>query len=184
MSFGDPNNPYGAQQQPQQPGYGYPQAPAPGPYGAPGYAAQAMPMPSSVKTGRIMVWVIVALQAIFSVYALATLGEVDKAVEEASRGTTGVGSDEVELAASIGKGVVIMFVVFAVIFAILGLIIALKYVNGTNTVRTCAIVWAAFAIVGGLFQMPIGIATIVLAILLIVFAAKGDSKAWFNRPRA
>ncbi|WP_236240347.1 hypothetical protein [Streptomyces sp. CC228A] len=172
MSFGDPNNPYGNQQ--PQPGYGYPQAP--GQFG--GQPAAPMPMPSSVKTARIMVWIITALQVVFAIYAVTQMGEVDKALEGA-----GLNGQEAQIASDIGKGVVVFFAAFAVLFAILGLVIGLKYSNGSNGVRVCAIVWASFAIVGGLFQLPIGIATIILAILLIVFAAKGDSAAWFKRPR-
>ncbi|WP_175407819.1 hypothetical protein [Streptomyces sp. TRM64462] len=180
MSFGDQNNPYGQQQpaQPAQPGYGYPAAPpVQQGYGA-GYPAAPMEMPSSVKTGRILVWVIIALQIVFAVYALTQLGEIDKAVEG-----SGLNSNETEAIADIGKGVVVFFAGFAVVFALLGLFIGLKYTSGGNGVRVCAIVWASFAIVGGLFQLPIGIGTIIAAILLIVFAAKGDSAAWFKRPR-
>ncbi|MEU7566039.1 hypothetical protein [Streptomyces fradiae] len=186
MSFGDPNNPYGQQPaqpgygqqpaQPAQPGYGYPQAPA---YGEPaGYAAPPMEMPSGAKAGRIFVWVIIALQLFFAIYAFTQMGAVEDAVNQ-----TGATGTEAELASDIGKGIVVVFAVFALVFAALGLVIALKWASGGSAVRTCAIVWASFAIVGGLFQMPIGIGTMVFAILLIVFAAKGDTAAWFKRPR-
>lgn len=180
MSFGDPNNPYG-QQQPPQPGYGYPQAPPVQPYGAgAGYPAPPMEMPGGAKAGRIFVWVVIALQLIFAVYAFTQMGAVEEAVNQSG---TGLSSTETEIASDIGKGIVAVFAVFALIFAALGLIIALKWAKGGSSVRTCAIVWGSFAIVGGIFQMPIGIATIVFAILLIVFAAKGDTAAWFKRPR-
>ncbi|MEU3447039.1 hypothetical protein AB0H29_07400 [Streptomyces thermolilacinus] len=193
MSFGDPNNPYGQQQpaqpgygqqpaqpgygQPAQPGYGYPQAPA---YDG-GYAAAApMEMPSGAKAGRIFVWVIIALQLVFAIYAFSQMGAVEEAVNQSNSGLSG---SDAELASDIGKGVIVIFAVFALVFAALGLVIALKWAKGGSAVRTCAIVWAAFAIVGGIFQIPIGLGTMLFAILLIVFAAKGDTAAWFKRPR-
>ncbi|MFV2118388.1 hypothetical protein ACE14D_08055 [Streptomyces sp. Act-28] len=190
MSFGDPNNPYGqqqpaqpgyGQQQPAQPGYGYPQAPPAQPYGAgAGHPAPQMEMPSGAKVGRVFMWVIIALQLVFAVYAFTQMGAIDEAVNQSG---TGLSSSDTDTIADIGKGVLVLFAVFALVFAALGLIIALKWAKGGSAVRTCAIVWGSFAIVGSLFQMPVGIATLIFAILLIVFAAKGDTAAWFKRPR-
>lgn len=82
MSFGDPNNPYGAPQaqqpgygypqQGQQPGYGYPQAPPVGAYGMP---PAPETMPGTVSAARVMMWVIVALQVVGAgLFAFGAIG--------------------------------------------------------------------------------------------------------------
>ncbi|OKK06050.1 hypothetical protein AMK26_08160 [Streptomyces sp. CB03234] len=190
MSFGDPNNPYGQPQgQPQQPGYGYPQQGQPQQpgYGYPqqqagvgGYPAAAPQMPGSAKTARVLLWVIIALQVVYAVYAFSQMGTVDEAVGQSGSGLSG---EDAEVVSDFAKGAIAVFAGIALLFAVLGLVLALMFKNGANGVRVCTIVWASFAIVGGLFQLPIGIATLVVAIILIVFAAKGDTAAWFKRPR-
>ncbi|MGW1028053.1 hypothetical protein ACWD4J_30935 [Streptomyces sp. NPDC002577] len=196
MSFGDPNNPYGTppQQQPQ-PGYGYPQQapqgvppqqgyggypaapPVQQPYGA-GYAAAPVTMPGGIKAARIILWVLVALQIASAIYALTQLGAIDDAVSSA-----GLSSSDTDTISSIGKGVVVFVAVLAFVFAALGAVLALKFGNGANGTRVCAIIYGSFVIVGGLFQLPIGILTLIAGILIVVFVAKSDGAAWFKRPR-
>ena len=197
MSFGDPNNPYGAPQgqqpgygapqgqqpgygspQGQQPGYGYPQAPpVQQPYGG-GYPAAPMTMPGGVKTARILLWVLVALQIAGSIYALTQLGKIDDAVS-----SSGLSSADTGTIASIGKGVLVFAAILGLVFAALGATLALKFAKGQNATRVCAIVYGSFVIVGGLFQLPIGLLTMVAGILIVVFVAKSDGAAWFKRPR-
>ncbi|MDI3405471.1 hypothetical protein [Streptomyces cavernicola] len=195
MSFGDPNNPYGQQQQgpygqPQQgqPGYGYPQqAPQGVPQqgygypqqaqqgGYPGYPGGAMEMPGGVKAARVMLWVIVAFQiigGIASFVGAAALGSIDD-------GTTT--TDDSALA--LGSGMIVVMGILILILAGLGAWLALSFKNGGNTTRICAIVYGAFVVLGGIFQLPLGIVSIAVGVLIIVFTAKSDGAAWFNRPR-
>ncbi|ORT59560.1 hypothetical protein [Streptomyces sp. CB03238] len=194
MSFGDPNNPYGQPQgqpqqpgygypqqgqpaQPQQPGYGYPAAPPPPAYGG-GYPGGApMAMPGITKAARIFLYVIVVCQIVVAGMYGYTLSEFDKAASESLSGT------DAEAFADLGKGVLGFLLVLSLVFAALGLALALKYANGGNGVRVCSIVYGSFAIVSGIFTIPVGLITLIVAILLIVFAAKKDSAAWFQRPR-
>lgn len=175
MSFGDPNNPYG-QQQGQQPGYGYPQAPPAQPY-AGGYPTGPTEMPGITKAARIFLYVIVVCQVIVAGMYGYALSEIDKQ-------TSSLTGTEGEAFADLGKGVIGFLLVLSLVFAALGLALALKYANGANGVRVCSIVYGAFAIISGIFTIPVGIVTFIVAILLIVFAAKSASAEWFKRPRA
>ncbi|AZM60454.1 MULTISPECIES: hypothetical protein [unclassified Streptomyces] len=197
MSFGDPNNPYGQppQQPPAGPGYGYPQQPgapqqgygypsAPPvsqPYGG-GYAPGPAQMPGITRAAQILLGVIaVAHLIIAAVYGVA-LAEWDETMLEA--GITG--DAEAERYADLGKGVVVFFLGLAAVFAILGLVLLLQYAKGGNGVRICSIVYASFAIISGIFALPLyllGLLIMIVAILVIVFAAKRDSAEWFRRPR-
>lgn len=193
MSFGDPNNPYG--QQPggqQQPGYGYPQqAPQGVPpqqgYGYPqappvqagygGYPTGPVEMPGIVKAARIFLFVIVACQVIVAAIYGYTLSEFDKATSDQ------LGGSDAEMFADVGKGVLGFLMVLALVFAALGVLLALKVANGGNNIRVCSIVYGSFAIISGIFTIPVGLITLIVAILLIVFAAKSASAQWFQRPR-
>ncbi|MGY5035429.1 hypothetical protein ACWC9U_32295 [Streptomyces sp. 900116325] len=190
MSNGDPNNPYGQQpggqpgygypqQAPQgvpQQGYGYPQAPPVQPgYGFPGAPVE---MPGGVKAARVMLWVVAAFQIIGAIIAFAGMGAVDDAVNNA--GSTA----DTETIANFGKGLLAFVAVLALIFAGLSVALALKMKTGGNATRVCAIVYGAFICLGGIFQLPLGIVTIALGVLIIVFVAKSDGAAWFQRPRA
>ncbi|MEW2552515.1 hypothetical protein AB0957_12325 [Streptomyces zhihengii] len=180
MSFGDPNNPYAQQGQPQgqQPGYGYPQAPPVQPYGG-GYPTGPVEIPSAVKTARIFLYIIVVCHVIVAAIYGAAFASFDENTAELS------GTDA-QAFADIGKGVIGFFIGLAVVFAALGLALALKYASGGNGVRVCAIVYGSFAIISGIFTIlawGVGLVTLIIAILLIVFAAKRDSAEWFKRPR-
>lgn len=190
MSFGDPNNPYGQQQgqpghgypqqgQPQgQPGYGYPQAPPVQPYGdGGGFPAGPTEMPGLVKASRIFLYVIVACQIVVAGLYGYTISEFDKATNESLSGS------DAQAFADLGKGILGFLLVLALVFAALGLVLALKYASGANGVRVCAIVYGAFAVISGIFTIPVGLITLIVAILLIVFASKSASAEWFRRPR-
>lgn len=197
MSFGDPNNPYGQppQQPPAGPGYGYPQQPgapqqgygypsAPPvsqPYGG-GYAPGPAQMPGITRAAQILLGVIAVAHLIIAAVYGVTLAEWDETMLEA--GITG--DAEAERYADLGKGVVVFFLGLAAVFAILGLVLLLQYAKGGNGVRICSIVYASFAIISGIFALPLyllGLLIMIVAILVIVFAAKRDSAEWFRRPR-
>ena len=197
MSFGDPNNPYGQppQQPPAGPGYGYPQQPgapqqgygypsAPPvsqPYGG-GYAPGPAQMPGITRAAQILLGVIAVAHLIIAAVYGVTLAEWDETMLEA--GITG--DAEAERYADLGKGVVVFFLGLAAVFAILGLVVLLQYAKGGNGVRICSIVYASFAIISGIFALPLyllGLLIMIVAILVIVFAAKRDSAEWFRRPR-
>ncbi|GAA2930264.1 hypothetical protein GCM10020221_27560 [Streptomyces thioluteus] len=185
MSFGDQNNPYG--QPPQAgPGYGYPQQGGQ-PYGA--YPQQggynAMPpvpaeMPGLTKAARVFMWIIaVAHIGIAAVYGVA-MAAFDDAVKKNDS------DQDLEKFADFGKGVIAFFVVLAAVFAVVGIILALRYASGGNGVRVGSIVYASFGIVSGIFNIGawgLGLVVFILAILTIVFCAKRASAEWFQRPR-
>ncbi|WP_405999027.1 hypothetical protein [Streptomyces sp. NBC_00829] len=184
MSFGDPNNPYGQQpgypqQQPQgQPGYGYPQAPPVQPYGSGGFVPGPTEMPGITKAARIFLYVIAVCQVIVAGIYGYTLSQFDAAADDA-----GLSGSDAQTFANFGKGVIGFFLVLALVFAVLGLVLALKYGNGANGVRVCSIVYGAFAIISGIFTIPVGLITLIVAILLVVFASKSATAEWFRRPR-
>ncbi len=195
MSFGDQNNPYGAPQQPA-PGYGYPQQ-APQPYGAYPQAPGGYPMaqgplvmPGITKAARVLMYVIavihVALAGLF-VYMVAKVSEAKDTIEP-GRTVTDANGNQVDLdkALDIGKGAISFFAFLALAFAVVGIILAIRYGKGRNGVRVGSIVYASFAIISGIFTFPLlglGLLTLILAILVIVFAAKQASAQWFQRPR-
>ncbi|MFE6227221.1 MULTISPECIES: hypothetical protein [unclassified Streptomyces] len=190
MSFGEPNNPYG--QPPQgQPGYGYPQAPQgvpqqgaygypaappaspygpyPGaPYGAPGMAV----MPGTVKTARVLVWIIAILQILGGIAVAALAGTYANSSSSSSDAVTGV---------------VLGLAVFAIALGIWGVVIAAKVANGGNGIRISAIVYGSLVTLGGVANVAQGqnasVAALALGVLIIVFFAKADAAAWFKRPR-
>ncbi|MEU9982766.1 hypothetical protein [Streptomyces sp. NPDC050856] len=188
MSFGDPNNPYGQQPQGQQPGYGYPQQgqpqgqpgygypqapPVQQPYG--GYPAAPMEMPGGVKAARVMLWVMGAFQVIGAIVSFAGGAYIESQLSDA-----GAGSE----ASSLATGMVVVFGILALIMAAISFILAAKYKSGGNAVRICSIVYGAFIVLGGIFQLPFGLVSIAIGVLIIVFVAKSDGAAWFQRQRA
>ncbi|MDI3385654.1 hypothetical protein QIS99_05395 [Streptomyces sp. B-S-A8] len=195
MSFGDPNNPYGQQQgqpygQPQgQPGYGYPQQAPQGvppqqgygypqqaqPGGYPGYPGGAMEMPGGVKAARVMLWVIVAFQIIGGIFSFVGAAAVNELGEGAPTADTA--------AMDFGAGMLVVLGILILLLAGLGVWLAASFKNGGSTTRVCAIVYGAFIVLGGIAQLPLGIVSIAVGVLIIVFVAKSDGAAWFNRPR-
>ncbi|MFJ1745579.1 hypothetical protein ACIOJD_04960 [Streptomyces sp. NPDC088116] len=212
MSFGDPNNPYGQQGQPGQqpgygqpqgqpgygqppqgqpgygypgqpqgqPGYGYPQAPpVQQPYGGyPGGPGGQMEMPGGIKAARVMLWVMAAFQVIGGIAVFAMMGSVDDALADA-----GASSSDTAAFNDLGQGILGFMGVLMLIFAALSVTLALKMKSGGNATRVCTIVYGAFATLGGVVSLPTGIVTLALGILLIVFVAKSEGAAWFQRPR-
>ncbi|MER6049456.1 hypothetical protein ABT168_18705 [Streptomyces sp. NPDC001793] len=198
MSYPNPNpNPYGPPPG-QQPGYGYPQQPpqpqqpqqplAPyspypgGPYvGGPMPAAQ-MPyptvMPSSVKTARVMLFVLAGLNLIGLVLSVVMLGVFSKASHEASSSPYADSS-----AFAVTKGFAIAAIVVIVIFTAAALTLAAQFGNGSNGVRISTIVFGAGTTLLSFASFPLGLIHTALGITVIVMASKDESKSWFNRPR-
>ncbi|MEU0392875.1 hypothetical protein ABZ208_08905 [Streptomyces sp. NPDC006208] len=176
MSFGDPNNPYG-QQQGQQPGYGYPQAP---PYGG-GYPVGPTEMPGGVKAARVMLWVISGLQVI----GLALLGLGVAAVEKIKDDPTLKGEEGFDAITKFSSGVLYALIALAVIFLVGSIWAAIQCGKGGNGARIGIIVFASLMIVFSLYPwFPLSLVHLVLAILIVVFVAKSDGAAWFQRQRA
>ncbi|MEU8523690.1 proline-rich domain-containing protein [Streptomyces sp. NBC_01216] len=190
MSFGEPNNPYG--QQPKdggQPGYGYPQQtpqgvpsqygypqapPVQQPYGG-GYPGAAMEMPGGVKAARVMLWVIGGLN-LLGAFAVIAMGVAFDELD-----TSSASSADAQAFQDFGQGLLIGLGVFVLIFAVLAMVLAAKFKSGGNGVRICSIVYAAFVALFALFSLPLGIISLALGVLIIVFVAKADGTAWFNR---
>ncbi|WP_200301883.1 hypothetical protein [Streptomyces adelaidensis] len=194
MSYGDPNNPYGQPQQqpqqppapgygypqqtpPQQPGYGYPTAP-PVSQGYGGYPNAPETMPSTVNAARIMLWVIVGLQAIgVLLYGIGAVG-----VSAASDST-----EDPALAEALGNipvGQMVAIAIFATAWLVYAIMLAVKFKSGGNGVRVAALVFGIITAVLGVFPFfLIGLVHLVLGILIAVFTGNANGKAWFNRPR-
>jgi len=190
MSYGDPNNPYGApqgqpqqppqqqqgygypQQQGQEPGYGYPQAPpVQQPYGA---GAPVTTMPGSVSAARVMLWVIVGLQVIGVAFFAFGAVAIDKAKDDAA----------FEQLADYPTGVLWGFSVFALAWLVWAAFLATKFTTGGNGLRVQALVFGVITAVLGLYPFTlVGIVHLVLGILIAVFTGNSKGKAWFSRPR-
>ncbi|MFC7217408.1 hypothetical protein ACFQLX_04365 [Streptomyces polyrhachis] len=179
-AYGSPQ-PYGAGAYGVPPQGGPPAYPAP--YGPGGGMPFGVPllMPGKVRASRVFLFVIAGLQLVYVLYAVfVTLPTFDEQFDDA-----GLRNErEAEVFKSIGEGTVITLCALTVIAVALGVWLALTYRNGGNAVRTCSIVYGSFAIPGGLVTfLPLGWATAVLGILLIVFSANRESAEWFRRPR-
>jgi hypothetical protein len=190
----DPNNPY-AQPPPQQ-GYGYPQQPPGGQPGQPGYGypqqggiqqpAQAgypqqpgftypnapQTMPGSVNAVRIIMYIMGGLGFLGSIWNFFQASQIDDTY----------GSSEF---ASVGAGFVIASGVIGLIFSAAAIFLASQFNNGGNAIRICSIIYGSLMALGGLISLIVivGIIPLALGILIIVFMAKQDGAAWFNRPR-
>ncbi|MEV0489354.1 hypothetical protein [Streptomyces atratus] len=190
MSNGDPNNPYGQpqagqpgygypQQAPQgvpQQGYGYPQAPpVQGGHGFPGVPTE---MPGGVKAARVMLYVITGLQVIGAVIFAIAAAAVNAAKNDATL------KDDVQFQqlADFSGAALWGIVAFAVLWGVLAVFLAVKFGKGTNGIRITAIVFGAITAILGIYPFVIfGLVHTVLAVLIIVFVARADGNAWFNR---
>ncbi|MFB7587894.1 hypothetical protein [Streptomyces sp. NPDC056169] len=197
MSFGDSNNPYGQPQgQPQQPGYGYPQqapqgvppqqgygypaAPPVSPYGGGGYPAPALVMPGGVKAGRVMLWILGVLQVLIGIaMGLAGGWFADKLADASTE------LNNTDGAAAAVTGVFVAFGIVFVAFGIWAIMMAVKSASGGNGIRVSAIVYGSLVTLGSAISLAsanvFALLSLVLGILIIVFYAKSDASAWFNR---
>ncbi|MEU6662132.1 hypothetical protein [Streptomyces sp. NPDC046821] len=207
MSFGDPNNPYGAPQgqqpgyppqqppqqpgygypqgQPQQPGYGYPQgAPAGQPAypGFPGGNAMPMEMPGLMKTARVLLFIMSGLQLLIGIVAGIAVG----AAQDISNGV-GSGGNTNALA---GLG----FLVAALMVALgaLSIFLGVKFKSGGSGIRVTTIVYASLMILGGLVNTVNGgggsgtfggLISLAIAGIILGSMVNSQASAWFNRPR-
>ncbi|GGQ05701.1 hypothetical protein ACFFKE_20515 [Streptomyces mutabilis] len=191
MSFGDPNNPYGppqgqqpghgSQQPPQgQPGYGYPQGQQPG-YGYPSappvqqpYGGAPTTMPGTVSAARVMLWVIVGLQAIGTVLFAVSAVAVDQAKDDPA----------FEELADYPTGVLWAIAVLALAWLVWAAVLAVKFKAGGNGLRITALVFGILTAVIALYPFTVfGIIHLVLGILIAVFVGNSNGAAWFKRPR-
>ncbi|MBY8340566.1 hypothetical protein LXH13_16815 [Streptomyces spinosirectus] len=186
MSFGDPNNPYGPpqgqqqgyghpQQQPQAPGYGYPQAPPmQQPYGA---GAPMTTMPGTVNTARVLLWVIVGLQAVGLIFVALGLAAIDKAKDSTNDST-------IQNMLGDSTGILWGYLIFALAWLVFAVVLAIKFKDGGNNFRVTTLVFAIITAVLGVYPFVlVGLIHTVLAILVAVFVGNATGKAWFNRPR-
>ncbi|MDF6044379.1 hypothetical protein LRD69_20010 [Streptomyces sp. JH14] len=190
MSFGDPNNPYG-QQQGGQPGYGYPQQ---APQGVPqqGYGyPQAPPvqqfgpgfggpleMPGGVKAARVMLYVIAGFQLIGAILFVLSAVAVNAAKNDATL------KDDVQFQqlADYSGGALWGLSVLVLLWGVLAVFLAAKFGKGGNGIRVTAIVFGSITALLGIYPfIVVGLVHTVLSILIIVFVARADGSAWFNR---
>ncbi|MEU7280261.1 hypothetical protein AB0A69_15970 [Streptomyces sp. NPDC045431] len=197
MSFGDPNNPYGQPQgqpqqpgygypqqgQPQQPGYGYPAAPPPAPAYGGGYPGVPMEMPGGVKAARVMLFILGGLQAAGAVFVLIASAWIMEMIS----GSPEISSADADKAAAVGMGAMIFAAILIAGFALWAILTAAKFSKGRGGIRISAIIYASVITLFSLFSLLTGnifaLVSLVLGILIIVFCAKSDGGAWFNRPR-
>ncbi|MFD5872520.1 MULTISPECIES: hypothetical protein [unclassified Streptomyces] len=194
MSFGDPNNPYGQQQGQQQggqPGYGYPQQspqgvpqqgygypqapPVQGGYGYPGGPTE---MPGGVKASRVLLYVIAGLQVIGAIFVALAAAAVNAAKEDPTL------KEDVQFQqlADYSGAALWGIVVFAILWGVLAVFLAAKFGKGGNGIRITAIVFGVITAILGIYPfIVIGLIHTILAILVVVFVAKSDGGAWFNR---
>ncbi|MFD6877093.1 MULTISPECIES: hypothetical protein [unclassified Streptomyces] len=193
MSFGDPNNPYGQQPQaPQgQPGYGYPQqapqgVPAQAGYGYPqgtpggGYPGTPLTMPGGVTASRVLLFVIATLQIIGAGIFMVAGAAVQKLKDD----PTLKADAQFEQLQDFPTGALYAFAVLILAWGILAIVLGVKFGKGGNGIRVTTIVFASITAIAGIWPfVGIGLLHTILAILVIVFVAKSDGAAWFNRQR-
>ncbi|MFH8347900.1 hypothetical protein [Streptomyces sp. NPDC018045] len=202
MSYPNQPNPYGPPQGPPAPQYGYPQqqpmqpqpmqpqpmqpqpyAPFPagpmGPGGMPGIPAPHQ-MPGSTKAARIMLFILAATGVIGIIIATIGLNQISSA----SANYSGLGGDADGMFA-IGKGAIVFVMILQAAYAAVALVLALQYSKGGNGIRVGSIIFGSVSVLCSIpFAISVyGIPSFVLSILVIVFAAKQESQAWFMRPR-
>ncbi|MDG9708365.1 hypothetical protein [Streptomyces sp. DH10] len=200
MSYGDPNNPYGApqghpqqpqqpgygypQQQGQAPGYGYPQAPPVSPYGGP---AAPTTMPGSVKAARVMMFVLGGFQALGGVLMMVASSMFADAFEDAVSSDASVSSQDADTIANVGAGVIIVLGVIVLAFAFWAIFTGVKFSTGRGGVRVSAIVYGSvvtlFSVLSLFGANVFALFSLAVGILIIVFCAGKQGSAWFNRPR-
>jgi hypothetical protein len=198
MSYGDPNNPYGAPQgqqpgygapQGQQPGYGYPQqqAPAPGmgypqapPVGAYPGAMAPTSMPGTVSTARVLLWVIAGLQ----ILGVALFAFAAASVNAAKNDATLQEDETFQQLADYSSGMLWAMTAFALAWGVWAIVLAVKFNSGRNGLRVTAMVFAILTAILGIYPfILVGLIHTVLAILVAVFVGNANGSAWFNRPR-
>ncbi|MFI2375139.1 proline-rich domain-containing protein [Streptomyces sp. NPDC018964] len=194
MSFGDPNNPYGAPQgqppgyghpqQPGQPSYGYPSAPPMQPYGQP---APPVFMPGGVKAARVMLYVLGGFQVLGGVLMMAASAWFADYFEDIASSEPTISAEDADTVASVGAGVMIAIGVIVLAFAFWAIFTAAKFSKGRGGVRVSAIVYASlvtlFSVISLLATNIFALVSLVLGILIIVFCANRNGGYWFNRPQ-
>ncbi|MEU9357837.1 hypothetical protein AB0D35_06945 [Streptomyces sp. NPDC048301] len=197
MSFGDPNNPYGQQQQGGQPGYGYPQQapqgvpqqgygypqapPVPGGYGYPGGPVS---MPGGVKAARIMLYVLGGFQVIGAIVMIVGGAWLSDQLSDAE---SSYGSSSSQDVANLSMGIFVVLGILTLGIALWAILTAAKFSSGGNGIRISAIVYGSlvtlFSVISLLTTNIFALISIALGIMVIVFCAKQDGAQWFQRPR-
>jgi hypothetical protein len=197
MSYGDPNNPYGApQQQPSGPGYGYPQQQQPAGqqpgYGYPqqqaGYPAYPggaqvpQSMPGLLVTARVLLFILGGFQIIFGLIMLLGAAGTDMLTDSqlSDAGLDGISADAV-------TGI---FVAVGLIFLLLSpvsITLGVKFGKGGNGVRVGTIVYGGFGVLLGLLMFVgggfFGVLALAFSGIMIASCVTASGKAWFNRPK-
>ncbi|WEH40076.1 hypothetical protein OG233_11590 [Streptomyces sp. NBC_01218] len=189
MSFGEPNSPYGTPPSGgQQPGYGYPQAPQgvpqqgygypQAPYGQGDFNGAPSVMPGGVKASRVLLYVMGGLSLIGAVIFAIGAAAVSAAKNDASL------EEDVQFQqlADYSGGVLWALTAFAVLWGVFAIVLAVKFGSGGNGLRITTIVFAVVTAILGIYPfLGVGLVYTVLAILVTVFVANADGRAWFNR---
>lgn len=193
MSFGDPNNPYGAPQgqppgygypqQPGQPGYGYPSAPSVQPYGHPG---GPVVMPGTVKAARVMLFVLGGLQALAGLLMVVASAWFADQMEDLISDDPSFTAEDADTVASVGAGIMIFLGVLVLAFAAWAIATAAKFGTGRGGARVSAIIYSSvvtlFSVINLLGANVFALISLVMGILIIVFCANKNGSYWFNRP--
>ncbi|MFE5853914.1 hypothetical protein ACFQ61_11955 [Streptomyces sp. NPDC056500] len=200
MSFGDPNNPYGQQQQGGQPGYGYPQQGQPqaqpsfgypqappvqsfgGGYGdGYGYGGPPTEMPGGVKASRVMLYIIGGFQLIGALLLFWAGVGIEELKDDPEFRNDQAFQDLAQYSDSFH-----VVGVLALLWGAFAMFLAAKLAKGGNGIRVTTLVFAVVTAVLGIYPfifVLVGLIYTVLAVLIAVFVGKSDGAAWFNRPR-
>lgn len=79
-------------------------------------------------------------------------------------------------------GVLWAIAVFAVLWGVFAVVLAAKFGKGGNGLRVTTIVFGVITAILGIYPFVVmGLVHTILAVLVVVFVAKSDGGAWFNR---
>lgn len=177
MSHPNQNNPYGppeGQPQPglpQQGGQGF--VPYPDGPGQP----PMMPLraPGTVTAARVLLFVIGGFGILLGLLMLLASAALSSgSVKKANVDTGGLTA-----------GLVLTVALLFLVFSIGSIVVASMFGSGGNAIRVAAIVLGSVFIALGVTNIiggnPLSFINVVIGVLIVVFCAKGDAKAWFTR---
>ncbi len=143
-----------------------------------GFPGGPTEMPGGVKAARVMLFVIAGLQVIGAIFVALAAAAVNAAKNDATL------KDDVQFQqlADYSGSALWGIVVFAVLWGVLAVFLGAKFGKGGNGIRITTIVFGVITAILGIYPFVVmGLVHTVLAILVVVFVAKSDGGAWFNR---
>ncbi|MFD3330605.1 hypothetical protein, partial [Streptomyces sp. NPDC058701] len=126
------------------------------------------------------------LQAVGALITMVASAWIADMISEAD--TSGsLSSADADNAAAFGAGVAIIVGVIILLFAVWGILTAVKLPKGRSGVRISGIIYGSVITLFSLFSLltanVFALISLVLGILIIVFLAKSDASQYFSRPQ-